>query len=281
MMSFDRLRLFLELQSSSDQQLQQAETEKPFRTMRERFAVFADSAALANSLAAMIFQEINSAAELNRPYHLAVSGGSTPNLLFARLKKLELTGALNPAQLHLWWVDERMVSSDDPQSNYGNVCSLWLEKSRIPLIRIHPIINEPDGEDLSGSLLAEHCRNHYAMELDKLELNAEGVPVFDLILLGIGDDGHTASLFPDTKDENHWVQTSVHPETGQYRVGLGYPVLEHCENVCFVVNGRGKQDIIPKLLHEKSSLPAARVLHKNKTALVLTDEAAVKKIALG
>lgn len=280
MMSFNRLCLFCESHHHANDEGAPTEVKKPFRNLRDRFAVYADAETLANSLAEMICQEVNTAAELNRPFHLAVSGGSTPNLLFALLKKRELKGELNPAQLHLWWVDERMVPSSDAQSNYGNVCMLWLEKSRMPLVRIHPIINEIEGEELTGSLLAEHCRNHYERELDKLELNAEGVPVFDLILLGIGDDGHTASLFPDTKDENRWVQTSVHPESGQHRVGLGYPVLEHSENVCFLVNGRGKQDILFNLLREKSASPAARVFRNNKTALVLADEAAVKKIAL-
>lgn len=264
-MSFDRLKAFDDEKNAS------------FQRLENRFAVYEDSEILADFLADMISREVNTAGELNRPYHLAISGGSTPNLLIARLKKAELTGKMQPNQLHLWWVDERMVPSNDVQSNYGSVCTLWLEKSKLPLVRIHPIITEPKEKNLADSELADYCRDSYERELDKLELNAEGVPVFDLLLLGIGDDGHTASLFPNTRDENRWVQTSIHPESGQHRVGLGYPVLEHCENVCFLVSGAGKQDVLLRLLDKETQLPAGRVLQNNKTALVLTDQAAVKK----
>lgn len=205
-------------------------------------------------------------------FHLAISGGNTPNLLFSVLAEKY---ANSPCwqKIHFWWVDERMVSSDHPESNFGVARKLLLSQISIPEENIHRIKGEniPNIEALSYS----------AQIQEKLPLS-EGWPVFNLILLGMGDDGHTASIFPDQLhllNSTNVCEVAVHPFTGQKRITLTGKVINNAEKICFLVTGSGKANPfseIRKRTEKANLLPASFIIPANGDLFWFVDELAKK-----
>ena len=189
-------------------------------------------------------------------FHLALSGGSTPQLLF-ELWASDFADAIDWQQLHFWWGDERCVPPDDPDSNFGVAHSKFLDPCSVNPANIHRMLGEQNPSDEA---------RRYAGEL-RTHLNLRnGWPAFDLVLLGMGTDGHTASLFPDRMDlwESEETCAAVkHPESGQSRVTLTGPVLNLATEVAFLVTGESKRPWVERLMaQDKSSqapFPAAKV----------------------
>ncbi len=185
-------------------------------------------------------------------FHLAISGGKTPDLLFSKLAK-RFADSPFWQKLHIWWVDERMVVPTDPESNFGIANKLLFSKISIPEENIHRIKgeNDPDEEALS-----------YSAQIQQKLPQSKSWPVFDLILLGMGDDGHTASIFPDQLEllESESVcAVAVHPQSGQKRVTLTGKVLNNADAVIFLVTGSAKAQRITEILNNKKEagkLPA-------------------------
>jgi len=207
-------------------------------------------------------------------FDLAISGGKTPNLLFSILAEKY---ANSPCwqKIHFWWVDERMVSSDHPESNFGVARKLLLSQISIPEENIHRIKGEniPNIEALSYS----------AQIQEKLPLS-EGWPVFNLILLGMGDDGHTASIFPDQLHlliSTNVCEVAVHPFTGQKRITLTGKVINKAEKICFLVTGSGKASPLSEISKKTESsklLPASFILPENGGLHWYVDEEATQYI---
>jgi len=131
-----------------------------------------------------IAQEFVIYSQVNHPVHISLSGGSTPKLLFKTLAQAPYADAINWKNLHFWWGDDRMVSPTDPESNYGEVQKLLFDHINIPAENIHRIRGE----------------NEPHLELKRFQEEVSAVisdGVFDWIILGMGADGHTASLFPN------------------------------------------------------------------------------------
>jgi len=188
-------------------------------------------------------------------FHLAISGGKTPELLFSILAQ-KYANSILWQKVHFWWVDERMVSPSDPESNYGTANRLLLSQIIIPEENIHRIKGENDPE----------AEASYYSELIQEKLTPQnGWPLFDLILLGMGDDGHIASIFPDQIsliDSNQFCEVAVNPQSGQKRVTLTGKVINHASKVCFIITGAGKAGIMAEIWanHEKEKLfPAAQI----------------------
>ena len=178
--------------------------------------------------------------------NIALSGGSTPNLLFREWAE-HYKSKSDGTQGLGFWVDERCVPPDDEQSNYGTARTLLLDHIGIPETHIHRMRGEAEpgaeAQRYSG-LLTEH------LHLDK------GIPVFDLILLGMGADGHTASIFPDQMDllESAAIcGVATHPESGQKRVTLTGKTLNRARHVSFLVTGASKAEKIGEVLGEGKS----------------------------
>ena len=175
------------------------------------------------------------AANSGNTFHLAISGGKTPNLLFIILAQKYTTSTLWQ-KVHFWWVDERMVPPDDPESNFGTAHQLLFSKIILPEENIHHIKgeNDPESEALS-----------YSQQIQEKVTSQNGWPTFDVILLGMGDDGHTASIFPNQMqliDSKRICEVGVNPQTGQQRVTLTGSVINHAMKVCFLVTGSSKAD---------------------------------------
>jgi len=190
-----------------------------------------------------------------KSFNLAISGGKSPDLLFSVLAEKYATSALWN-KVHFWWVDERMVPATDPESNFGNAQKLLFSQISIPEENIHRIKGEniPEPEAL--------C---YSAQIRKNLTNLNGWPVFDLILLGIGDDGHTASIFPNQMEllrSDRICEVSMHPVTGQKRVTLTGKAINNAEKVCFLVNGANKAERFSEIWQNKEKanyLPAAHI----------------------
>jgi 6-phosphogluconolactonase len=159
------------------------------------------------------------------------------------------------AGIHVWWVDERCVAPDNPWSNYGEAKRNFLDRVGLPPDQIHPMPSERAPDQGARSYEDELVR-HFG-------LRAGAFPVFDLIFLGLGKDGHTASLFPGQdglKQENRLVTAVRGGDPDVDRLTLTLPVLNRARQVAFLVSGKEKAEIVRAVLGaEEASIPAQRV----------------------
>jgi 6-phosphogluconolactonase len=207
-----------------------------------------------------------------KTFHLAISGGKTPDLLFSALSRKYSNSSLWQ-KVHFWWVDERMVPPTDPESNFGVADSLLFSKVSIPEENIHRIKgeNNPELEALS-----------YSAQIQEKLPHLNGWPRFDLILLGMGDDGHTASIFPDQMhlfDSRNICEVATQPISGQKRVTLTGKVIFNAANVCFLITGANKAERLKEIWNnpEKAKLlPAAHIHSENGDLIWFIDEDAAK-----
>lgn len=176
--------------------------------------------------------------------YIAVSGGSTPDLFFDLLAN-EYSHAVKWEKLHFFWVDERCVPHNHIESNYGNAFRRCFSKVGIPKENLHPVMggDNPVSETVryTGDILSHvPCVNGY--------------PAFDLIMLGMGEDGHTASIFPGQEQlfkVNSIVSVSENPISGQKRITLTGKVLNNAAEVIFLVTGYKKKDVLEQILTQK------------------------------
>ncbi|MFM2587029.1 6-phosphogluconolactonase [Vibrio sp. TBV020] len=213
--------------------------------------------------------------ELGRPVHISLSGGSTPKMLFKLLAQAPYAEGIQWNNLHFWWGDERCVAPDDAESNYGEANALLFSNVNLPAENIHRIRGEEE-----PAVEAER----FAKEMTDVIPCENGTPVFDWILLGVGADGHTASLFPGAtnyQDENLSVLAS-HPESGQIRVSKTAKVLEAAKRISYLVLGAGKVDIVHEIHTTPASelpYPAAKIQSKSGETEWYLDSDAAAKIA--
>lgn len=202
-----------------------------------------------------------------RRFNLALSGGETAKQMYA-LWTEEYREAINWGRLHFYWVDERCVAPDSPDSNYGHANSLLFEPLNIAPNHIHRIQGENNPEE-------EAIR--YAAEVNGLVAERNGQPHFDCIILGIGGDLHTASIFPHTMPlltDSRSYATAAHPESGQIRVTMTGPVILNDTPLLVPVIGKGKASVIEALENpdfEKNPTPAVYVLSKATDAILYTE----------
>ena len=206
------------------------------------------------------------AAETDGPFHLCLSGGSTPAALYRLLAQAPLKSQMPWDRTHVFWGDERFVPHADKLSNYRMARETLLDHAPIPPGNIHPIPTEGvDPEE--------------AAELYEAVLQADGGkdgPLFDVTLLGLGEDGHTASLFPAAKDalaeRKRWV-VAVTGVKEEPRISLTYPALDASRHLAFLVAGKDKAAILARFAAGDHALPAARV-QPSGDLWVFTDTAA-------
>ena len=227
-----------------------------------------DDAALARMAADYFVEQGREALAKRGRFNAALSGGRGPQGLFRALANRP--GDLDWTKVWLYWVDERYVPYKDSDSNFGTACRLWLDHLKNgPMLR--PMYKE--GMDV------ETASRDYAAHL-RAELGP-GTPVLDLCLLGMGPDGHTASLFPgqpSLSESSRLCLAVKHPTSGQDRLTLTYPVLNASRKVAFIAQGAEKAELIAKVLanHNLTDVPAARV-RPAEPAVWFVDPAAAGK----
>lgn len=231
-----------------------------------------DAAAMARA-AARLFVELAWQFILrDGSFLVALSGGNTPRELYRLLASDEFRGQVDWAKVHLFWSDERAVPPDNPESNYGMARRELLVRVPIPPGNIHRMEAERPSPGRAAQDYEEVLRRF-------LPFNSRGFPRFHLILLGLGVDGHTASLFPGRRrlrDTSRWVSTPVHPKFGGRRMTLTLPVLNAAHRVLFLVTGREKAAALRDVLEGKHDppLPAQLVTVPEGQREFLVDEAA-------
>ncbi|MDW6094348.1 6-phosphogluconolactonase [Vibrio rhizosphaerae] len=219
--------------------------------------------------------DLKTYSEQGRPVHISLSGGSTPKMLFKLLASAPYATSIQWQNLHFWWGDERCVAPDDAESNYGEANALLFSQIQIPAENIHRILGENDPKSEA---------NRFAQEMLATIPTQDGIPVFDWILLGVGADGHTASLFPGATNyqEPALAIVASHPESGQLRVSKSARVLEAAKRISYLVLGAGKADIVHEI-HTTAAdalpYPAAKVQSSQGETEWYLDKDAAAKIA--
>lgn len=221
--------------------------------MKNSVRVFNSPAELASKLAEEIVGRITASANSERPYSIALSGGSTPELLYSFLFD-EFADSVPWDFVHLFWGDERCVPPDHADSNYGLVQKHLIDKTGLPASNVHRMKGEEEP-------VFEAMR--YSGELATMLTLRDKLPVFDLVLLGLGDDGHTASIFPNQMkllDSERFCEVAVHP-SGQKRITVTGRIINNAEAVVFLVTGFKKAEVIRKILNgeDAKDYPAAYI----------------------
>ena len=212
--------------------------------MKPTIKEFQDNPAVADCFAADLVEMIAELAKSQSKITVSLSGGSTPKLLFSVLAE-NYADKIEWSKVHFFWGDERMVAPDDDQSNYGEANALLLSKVDIPESNIHRVLGESEP-------VAECAR--YETEIEKfVEKDDQGVPAFDILMLGMGSDGHTASIFPHEMEfltSERICELATHPESGQKRVSVTGKVLNAAKNLVFLVTGAGKADVLAEIVNQ-------------------------------
>ena len=201
--------------------------------------------------------------------NVALSGGSTPKLLFHTIA--EKYTQTDWSKIRFFWVDERMVPQTDDESNFGVFHRILIASGIVPETSVFPVRYERD-EHRSLAAYDQSIREQVPF--------ADGFPQFDLIILGIGDDGHTASLFPGATDyasgEN--VAITHHPQSGQTRLTLTAPLIMRGKRLSYLATGSGKAAILSQIA-AGADYPAARIRATDGTTEYYLDRAAAAQLS--
>ncbi len=203
-------------------------------------------------------------------FAVSLSGGSTPRRLYEYLAGEPYLGRFPWSRTHWFWGDERFVPHNDARSNYRMVRETMLSRAPVPAANIHPSPTEGVSAEEAAAAYERELKSFYGAE--QLE---PGRPLFDVNLLGLGPDGHTASLFPGTAvlaEREKWAAAVAGPKS-EMRITLTYPALESSRHSAFLVAGKEKGAIFEQLRSGEGSLPAAR-FHPTGTLRIFADAAA-------
>jgi 6-phosphogluconolactonase len=201
-------------------------------------------------------------------FTVALSGGSTPKALYELLCTPPFSEEIQWDKIHLFWSDERSVPPTDPESNYGMAMKAGFEKMLIPPHHIHRMIAEDQ---------IEHHAQKYE---EKLRSVLQG-RTLDLVMLGMGDDGHTASLFPDTSALNvkgSYVAPNYVPQKKTWRLTLTFDALNDAANTAFYVMGASKARMLAHVFSTTPHLPCQLVGLADHPALWIVDQAAASQL---
>ncbi len=243
--------------------------------MNYKTQIFDDAEAVARGVADLIASKAQHHFQQGKALTIAVSGGSTPKALFLLLAEEEYSTTIPWETIRLYWVDERCVPPTHAESNFGMTYDALLQHSLIPVENIFRMKGE-DIPDIEATRYAELLRRNLPAH--------EGIPVFDLILLGMGTDGHTASIFPDQMElltSLKAVEVATHPVSGQKRITLTGPVINAAEQLVFVITGSDKAEIVATIIgktEEAKKFPASYVHDKTGNADFYMDRLATGKL---
>lgn len=189
--------------------------------------------------------------EKNGIFRVSLSGGSTPKRVYEMLAERDLPWD----KIHLFWGDERNVPHDHDDSNYRMVSNALISKVEIPSENVHPVPVKADAPDQTAQDYESNLRKHFG----------DSMPQWDLVLLGMGDDAHTASLFPGTKaldeQQRRFVENWV-PKFDAYRYTMTYPAIMSGKNIWFIITGSAKRETLKQVLFgqpDASAYPSQRI----------------------
>lgn len=224
--------------------------------------------ALARLVATAWLKEIALANEAGRPHCVALSGGRITLKFFTEVIALSKAQGVSLAGVHFFWADERCVPPDDRESSFGAANEAFFRPLAIAPDKIHRIPGEQSPERAAEQANAEIKR--------VVPVDATGQPVLDLIFLGMGEDAHVASLFPQ-ESETERADAAVYrvitnsPKPPPNRVTLGYPAIAAAKNVWVLASGAGKEAALRESIQPGATTPLGRVLQMRTQTRIFTD----------
>ena len=242
-------------------------------TLHPSIRTFLSSEHLSLGAAQEFVRIVNSAIEARGVCSVALSGGETPRRMYNRLAKATFANSVDWNKVHVFFGDERVVPPTDHQSNFGMVDHELLSHLDIPDRNVHRILGEISPEDAA---------RRYEQVLEDVFGYQE--VRFDLVLLGLGEDGHTASLFPGTRalnEEQHSVSPNFVPQLESWRISLTFPIINKARWIVFLVAGTSKAAILRRVIGANGpskDLPATMVLPKEGILLWMIDTDAWSQI---
>jgi len=217
-----------------------------------RVEILPDSQTLARHVAEWMTQ---AALAASRPFRVSLSGGSTPKTLYSLLASDDFRKRFPWERVSWYWGDERFVPYDHPDSNYRMTREAMLAKAPVPPENVHPVPADGTPEEAARRYERTLREAYGTATLDPAR------PLFDITLLGLGADGHTASLLPGQPvldERTRWVMAVSHGRP-EVRITMTYPAIDSSRSVAFLVVGREKAAILNVIRGGDSALPAARV----------------------
>ncbi|NJM42265.1 MAG: 6-phosphogluconolactonase [Anaerolineae bacterium] len=246
-----------------------------------------DAQTLMHDAAARVLACYEAAVARRGVFHFALSGGSTPKTLFGLLASADWSACFDWARVHLWWSDERDVPSDSPDSNYRMAYDSLISKVPVPAENLHRVKTELGAEEAAANYVGEivmWLRDDSARLDDTEPASYFILHPFDLILLGMGDDGHTASLFPGTSaisERERIVVAQFVPKVYRMRITFTYPLINAARTVMFLTSGASKADMLRRVLmefHHPEVLPAQGVAPSSGDLIWMVDAPAAAKL---
>jgi 6-phosphogluconolactonase len=243
-------------------------------TAKGNINIFDTPEELAKGFVEIFKSKIDSLLITNEKINIAISGGNTPLLLFNVLAE-NYENKIEWSRINFFWADERCVPPDSPESNFGSAYNALFRNIVISPANIHRI---------KGEAVPEEEAERYSGEVRQLVSAKHSLPSFDLILLGIGEDGHTASIFPGQEElimSDKLYAVSYHPATGQKRITMTGKIINNSTDVSFLVSGRNKAEIVSRIINKKGNtenLPAANIAPLSGSLNWFMDLSAAEKL---
>lgn len=248
-------------------------TDVPFTTIeyeeRGTVQVYADGEALAQAAAALLATTV---AGTTGHAYIALSGGATPKRMGQLLAESPYRERIDWRNIEFFWGDERFVPEESPESNSGEARRTFLSKVEVEPSRINPFPTSIADENLAAEM--------YATQLKTVFNETDVTPRFDLVFLGMGDDGHTLSLFPGTTaihETERFAVSNYVPKLDTTRLTLTAPLVNAAHRVAFLVGGAGKAATLARVLDgpvDVDTLPSQIIRPTDGQLLWLVDEAA-------
>ena len=245
---------------------------------RGELRVYGDAEQLAQAAAELFVTLAAESIKARGRFRAALSGGSTPRRVYQLLAGNEFKRRLEWDRVDLFWGDERYVGADDRESNYRMTAEALLMHVPIPPANVHRVPTEISPASAAASRYEEDIRECFH--------ETSSVPRFDLIYLGLGANGHTASLFPGSatlREQSRLVIADFVDEVKMWRITMTVPLLNHGRTVAFLVEGNQKAEVLRDVLlgpPNPERLPAQLIVPQGKL-LWMTDEAAARLLSLG
>ena len=183
-------------------------------------------------------------------FHVALSGGSTPKALFAQLALAPLRNQLDWSRVWIYFGDERCVAQDHSDSNFRMAKESFLDSLPMNAEQIFPMFDPDKSPEVNAA--------NYSHQLQALQKNASSIPQLDLIMLGMGPDGHTASLFPDTsilQEQDKIVAAVYVPKLNAWRISFTFPLLNAARDILFLATGKSKQEMLRQIFNQTKTQP--------------------------
>ncbi|MCX5613779.1 6-phosphogluconolactonase [Bombella saccharophila] len=230
--------------------------------------VLKDADAVAMKMAELLIETVRN--KRDGKARIALSGGSTPKKLFSILARPEVAQQIDWSRVEIFYGDERHVPEGHEDSNHTSAKTLLLSKVAIPAAQIHPMPTKgtAQADAAQYQTVLEHAYGRKTLEA--------GHPLFDIVMLGLGTDGHTASLFPGEavlQEKTAWVGVSAPKTAPHERLTLTYPAIASSKLVVFLVTGENKVPMLARLRQGDGSIPSGRIVSEGEI-LILADSAA-------